>query len=771
MQFIHQPLTWGFLAMLLPLLIHLINMLRHKRIEWAAMEFLLKSYKKHRKWIWLKQLLLLLMRMAAIGLLVAMLAQWVSKKQWFSVFGGQVTHHYVLVDDSLSMSERGGAVSAFDRAEQVVAGIVTKALEQESSQRLTLLRYSRAARAGEQEATDEAIGKIADFNAAVIDPQFKADFEENKGIAFAATPLRVGPLAALNLTTQLLEEESDEQRIVYLVSDFRSNDWENPTEVREQLRRARQAGADVRLISCVRQAQPNLLVSDIAAGNDTRAAGVPLFVDVTVKNTGQQTATDVKLTVETFRYEDATEFYESPERLSREAETLPTVLINEIAPGESVTRQVQVYFSVPGKHVIRATLADDALMLDNRRWAAFDFPAGEQALIINGSGDLDAALFLPTAFQPSPRANTGIQAEVKADVFLRDSHADELSGYQSIHLLDVGRLDDRAIENLEQYVQDGGGVSFFVGDQTIAAFYNSKLYRNGEGLFPLPLGRDNYLPPDPIEDTPDIKVQDHPLFHSLMLQRHPLHNYVTVERYFEPEEGWQPAPDSTVRVIATLRNDAPLVVERKFGNGRVLAFLTSASPTWNNLALDPTFVVIALKMHAYLSAAQRHDDEYVVGQPVPLSLEPAKYLPDVSFVVPSEDAGQRGLVETLATQASVESATRAVALDGNAGETDRPGIYEAWPRTADGQNQVRRWAMNVDTLESQVAVVEPAALLDNLDTVKPRFFYAEELDVQQSRQAGLNRSELLMWLLLVLLLAEQALAYSASYHPLRGGAR
>ena len=76
-NFLHQPLTWAFLLIAVPLLIHLINMMRHKRVKWAAMEFLLASYKKHRKWIWLKQLLLLLMRMAAIAAVVAIMAQWV----------------------------------------------------------------------------------------------------------------------------------------------------------------------------------------------------------------------------------------------------------------------------------------------------------------------------------------------------------------------------------------------------------------------------------------------------------------------------------------------------------------------------------------------------------------------------------------------------------------------------------------------------------------------------------------------------------------------
>src|SRR5436190_70504 len=71
MQFVHQALTWGFLLALAPLLIHLINMMRHRRVHWAAMEFLLASYKKHRTWIWLKQLLLLLARIAAVVPVVA----------------------------------------------------------------------------------------------------------------------------------------------------------------------------------------------------------------------------------------------------------------------------------------------------------------------------------------------------------------------------------------------------------------------------------------------------------------------------------------------------------------------------------------------------------------------------------------------------------------------------------------------------------------------------------------------------------------------------
>ena len=61
-------LTFGSLLIAAPLVIHLINLRRHRRVEWAAMEFLLQSQKRNKKWIVLKQLLLLLMRTAAIAL-------------------------------------------------------------------------------------------------------------------------------------------------------------------------------------------------------------------------------------------------------------------------------------------------------------------------------------------------------------------------------------------------------------------------------------------------------------------------------------------------------------------------------------------------------------------------------------------------------------------------------------------------------------------------------------------------------------------------------
>src|SRR6266852_1772729 len=55
-----------------PIIIHLINRMRFKRLRWAAMEFLLKSQKRNRRRLIIEQLLLLLLRCLLI-LLVALL--------------------------------------------------------------------------------------------------------------------------------------------------------------------------------------------------------------------------------------------------------------------------------------------------------------------------------------------------------------------------------------------------------------------------------------------------------------------------------------------------------------------------------------------------------------------------------------------------------------------------------------------------------------------------------------------------------------------------
>src|SRR5438552_16996882 len=80
----------------LPILIHLINRMRFKRVRWAAMEFLLKSQKRNRRRLILEQLLLLALRCLLVLLVGLLVARFVTK---FGQLTAQDTRHHVVLDD------------------------------------------------------------------------------------------------------------------------------------------------------------------------------------------------------------------------------------------------------------------------------------------------------------------------------------------------------------------------------------------------------------------------------------------------------------------------------------------------------------------------------------------------------------------------------------------------------------------------------------------------------------------------------------------------
>ena len=190
-------------------------------------------------------------------------------------------------------------------------------------------------------------------------------------------------------------------------------------------------------------------------------------------------------------------------------------------------------------------------------------------------------------------------------------------------------------------------MAFFVGDDVRADFYNSRLYRDGKGIFPAPLVGPTELLVDRTDAPSDLTVEgNHPVFSLFAGQPNVDIDKVIIERYFAVDKSWKPATDSTTRVVARLRNGAPLAIEKTMGAGRVIAFLTTAAPTWNNLARTPRHIGAMLQMAAYLSAAKQTDPSREVGTPLDIEFDPAKYQSQVKFVIPA-----RGKTENLAVEA------------------------------------------------------------------------------------------------------------------------
>ena len=68
MTFLSPFLMWGALLGAIPLIIHLLNRRRFRRVEWAPMRYLKMTIRRNRRRIQIEQLLLLLVRIALKGI-------------------------------------------------------------------------------------------------------------------------------------------------------------------------------------------------------------------------------------------------------------------------------------------------------------------------------------------------------------------------------------------------------------------------------------------------------------------------------------------------------------------------------------------------------------------------------------------------------------------------------------------------------------------------------------------------------------------------------
>lgn len=724
--FVHPALLWGLLLAGVPVLIHLINMMRHRRVEWAAMEFLLVSQKKNRTWVLLKQLLLLLTRIAVVVLLVLVVAQPLLRSQWGSLFGGTRTHHIVLLDDSFSMSDRWADTDAFTEAKAVIQRIGVEATRQVQPQKFSLLRFSQASRIG--------LGTQPDLFEESVATDFPGRLEKTlQGLKVSQSA--VGAHAALEAIGQLVGDSDGEHRIVYLISDFRAREWADPRDIRNHLLQLNETGAELHLVNCVEAMRPNLAITNLLPGPGTRAAGVPLFMEVTVENFGNAPVKEVAVL------------------LSADDQARPAITIPEIPPRKAVKERFPVHFPTAGEHVIAARLESDVVTADNFRWCVVDFPGTLPVLLIDGDPEATDARYLAAAFSPGGQVATGLSPRIEKPRYLSLNPLDQ---FHAIYLLNIDRLDQSAVDALEKYLAAGGGVGVFLGPRSQVKFVNDVLYRDGKGLFPLPIAGQAELLIDRLQKTPDLEVGDHPIFAVLAGKRNSFLSTVLVNRYFAVAKDWTPAADAKVAVIARLRNGAPLAVERQVGEGCVVAFLTTAAPIWNNWARNnPSFVVAMLEMQAHLSQRSA-DAPRPVGAPLVVKLDPTRYEPPVRFIPPGGDGPSFS-----------SSAARGAngALTASLGGIDLSGVYQAKLTRKDGAEELRRYAINVEPEEGDLKTIEGPQLAARLEGVAYRFEQAGMFQYATEETAGYNLSESLFYLLVLLLVAELILAWSASYHP------
>ncbi len=767
--FSSSPSVWTGLvagAVAIPILIHLINLVRHKTVHWAAMEFLLKSHKRNRNYIWIKQLLLLLARIALLLMALVLLGQVGCDGDRISrLLGARSTHHYVLLDDSFSMSQRGdneNDPAAFDRAKATLSLIARRARDRQN-QKFTLLRYSKVPVDQIQVASSvDEVNSVADIENILVDSQFEALLETVKG-TLELSWLNVGIEAALKRVSTLVDERSDENAIVYVLSDFRSKDWETTKRIADDLAAIRGADGAIELINCATTTTANVAIVDLQALSNVRVAGTPLMMQLKVKNFGTDPVSKVQARVSTASFSQPN----IPEGLSSRKEDLPTVFIAEIAPGETQTRNFPVFFETVGTHAVTTELKNDGVTADNLRHCTVEFAASSKVLMIDDAEQLNSD-FLSLAL--SPNGSTGVEPVFATKDFLRDATLESLTEFEVIFLLDVDSLDDVSVRKIETFCREGGGVAFFAGPKSDISFYN-RLHNDGRGIYPIELQQAVEITEDPSSTAPDFQAAIHPIFAPVNRQKNTLLDLVSVEQVIVPTRSWLLQKPAGTEVIASVRGDSkrPLVVSSALGNGRVFACTTTAGPVWNNWARNATFPPIMLLMHDFLAAGRQTANNQLIQTPFALNVDRDAFLPKAQILKPVADNQPREQMELILAPTEDGVLTNQISgaaqtQSGDEFDVQRPGVFDFWLQKSAGEFSVIRKSFNVDVAESALTQISNAKLTNQLDAAQPALSQWNTFNPEPAVRQASSMTHFFLILLTVLLIAEQWLAYSSSYH-------
>ena len=582
--------------------------------------------------------------------------------------------------------------------------------------------------------------------------------------------------------------------VVYFLSDFQQHNWV-PAQSRSQYgSRAPQrdsvprpsgsgrpevaglfdplatwAGEDRALrIVLVNVGDPNaanVAVTGLDISSGQLVAGTKANVRVTVANHAQQATKNIELNV-------------SLGSLSQTSKVLA-----EIAAGQETSVEVAVEFLQAGSVSLRVDLAlsdshsgsgswSDPLPLDNTRYATTTVSDAIRVLIVNGepSPDIlgDEVGFLATALRPEGEVFSGNEYVIVDEVELESA---ELAGFHAVILANVYRIGEPVIEALERFVKSGGGLLVFVGDQVDPDLYNTALYRDGDGLLPASIIE--------VATTPNqvhLVISDrlHPAMRRLAHEGDPLgigriafFSYMRCQP-FEVEAGMeQPAvsadleaPSSAhsdkvpARVIARFddADESPAIIERPFGQGRVVLVTTTADKEWNLWPDHPTYLPMIHELVHHVARRSDGAGEHRIGSPIELPLDPAVFEADAVVRTPTFPVERE-----VGLTAAPPSEGSGLVLKWE--HTEEPGVYQFVLNRRDGGQEIHRVAVNPDSRESDLSMCGADEIRRVAGDVP--FDYMLGIDALGADN-GEGRTELwrmFLVLALVVLMAEQTLAW------------
>jgi hypothetical protein len=711
LTFLNSILLWGSLLGAIPIIIHLLNRRKFRRVQWAPMHYLKLTIQRNRRKIQLEELLLLLLRVALIVLLFFFLARPIMNptglEGWLGA-GGR-SSLVVLIDDSLSMGYASGAAPAFQEAKEQAALVLAAARPQDrctvittSAPRVPILHEIEGTRRDELAGAALSVGLTA---------------------THAAWP------AVLEAADEVLRSCTYPTRQLTIVTDLRKSGWE--PGVSAVARRFSEQGVRLRVVDVGAPETANVALQSLLPTDRTILAGAPSKWEATIKNDSSRTLANAKAIL---RVDD------------RPIE----VVLPDIGPRQVARVPLSVPFPGAGMHEMSLRIPEDELPDDNQRWAAV--PVKDSLLIRLVDGEPSSEPFGSEVDYLGAPLSVGIgdaeawRVEVVPE---NDFLSQRLEPADVLVLANVAAPNPEQAERLKRLVKAGMGLIVFTGGKLDVGLYNDLFQRGDDPLLPYRLKGlidENIqglfiepVRPSPLEKLLELKPS--------ALERVAVRQFMTVEETGDKDR---------VRVLARWNNPSrsPAVAERVVGEGRVLLWTTTADRAGNDWPIEPSFVLATREAVRGAARPTSLDHTVTAGEAITRSITSSQQVANARLSAPGGGEPRALTVVPVAEEKTVGAPTVQI----NVTDTRRAGAYRmTWDEGSLGTQQ-DLYAANPDPRESQLDRIAPAELTALMDPLK------FEIIAARSGGAGLdsaNGREIWHDLavgLLVLLIAESIFA-------------
>ena len=180
----------------------------------------------------------------------------------------------------------------------------------------------------------------------------------------------------------------------------------------------------------------------------------------------------------------------------------------------------------------------------------------------------------------------------------RDLNAEAISKSRVVVLANVRQLTDSQLRALKDFVRDGGGLLIFPGDRINVEWYNTTMTIDN-GLLPLQM-------------TSLAGALDDQVAPARIVASHYAH--AALDMFNDPRNGnladgevklWyqtRARPGDNNISIGPTRQRRSLLIEKKYGEGRVIQCTTPCDADWSNLPVRPFYLPLMQHLTTYLAS-------------------------------------------------------------------------------------------------------------------------------------------------------------------------